>query len=106
MKNILKLELYGYTVRGIDLRDGSPFKDHIVASNLNGCNLDDRLNFIGTYYGNLGFKANYVVPDEKPGHNPDKGVAIDLDLHQMYLEQIKMLRDRPTEPITREGGLC
>ena len=29
MKNILKLELYGYTVRGIDLRDGSPFKDHI-----------------------------------------------------------------------------
>ncbi len=34
MKNILKLKLYGYTVRGIDRRDGADYEDHIVISDL------------------------------------------------------------------------
>ena len=34
MKNILKLKLYGYTVRGIDRRDGADYEVHIVISYL------------------------------------------------------------------------
>ena len=30
MKNILRLKLFGYTVRGIDRRNGTDFEDHIV----------------------------------------------------------------------------
>lgn len=36
MKNVLKLALYGYTVRGVDRRDGSDFEDYIVVSNMDG----------------------------------------------------------------------
>ena len=96
MKSILKLKLYGYAVRGVDRRDGAGFEGHIVVSNLNGSDFNERAGSIERAYSLHGFIVNNkdIIPDEKPGYNPDKGIAIDLDLHQMYLEQLKALEEQ------------
>lgn len=91
MKSRLKLKLYGYTVRGVDRRDGAGFEDHIVVSNLNGSDFNERAGSIERAYSLHGFIVSNkdIIPDEKPCYDPEKGIAIDLDLHQMYLEQLK-----------------
>lgn len=96
MKNTLKLKLYGYTVRGIDRRDGADFEDHIVVSSLNGSDFNERAGSIERAYSLHGFIVSDkdIIPDEKPGYDPEKGIAIDLDLHQMYLDQLKAAKDQ------------
>ncbi len=90
MKNILILELYGYTVRGIDLRDRCPFEDHIIVSNLNGDSTQKQIDFIQSYYHSLGL----ILDDSATIPDSDNGVSIRLDLDQLYLEQIKALKEQ------------
>ena len=94
MKNALILDLYGYTVRGIDFRDRCPFEDHIVISNLNGSISQKRIDYIQDHYHSLGFMVGKedIIPDKD-----DNCVSISLDLDQLYLEQLKMLKERPNE---------
>ena len=96
MKSILKLKLYGYTVRGIDRRDNSPFEDHVVISDSDEAFYYDHLVYIMDFYNIRGLQVSRadIIPDEDPGYDPDKGVAIDLDLHQIYLDQLKAAKDQ------------
>ncbi len=91
MKNTLILDLYGYTVRGIDFRDRCPFEDHIVISNLNGSISQKRIDYIQDHYHSLGFMVGKedIIPDKD-----DNCVSISLDLNQLYLEQLKALEEQ------------
>ena len=104
MKSILKLKLYGYTVRGIDRRDNSPFEDHVVISDSDAAFSYDRLVYIMDFYNIRGFQVSRVdiIPDEDPGYDPDKGVAIDLDLHQIYLDQLKVVKEQQNDSNSEE----
>ena len=101
MKSILKLKLYGYTVRGIDRRDNAGFEDHIVVSDLDVTSPCDHFTHIMNLYNMRGFQVDRadIIPDDKPGYDPEKGIAIDLDLHQLYLEQLKALKEQQNESI-------
>lgn len=96
MKSRLKLKLFGYTVQGTDRRDGAGFEDHIMISDLDAKTPREHLDYITNLYNTQGFQVDKsgIISDEKPGYNPDKGVAIDLDLHQLYLEQLKALKEQ------------
>ena len=91
MKNTLILDLYGYTVRGIDFRDRCPFEDHIVISNLNGSISQKRIDYIQEHYHSLDFMVGKedIIPDKD-----DNCVSISLDLNQLYLEQLKALEEQ------------
>lgn len=106
MKNTLELKLYGYTVKGIDRRDDTDFEDRIIISNLNVRNLSRHIDYIKTSCYNLGLRVNDkgIIPDKKPGYNPDEGITIDLDLQQLYLDQLKTLEERQSGIVQSDGS--
>ena len=99
MKNTLILDLYGYTVRGIDFRDRCPFEDHIVISNLNGSISQKRIDYIQDHYHSLGFMVGKedIIPDKD-----DNCVSVSLDLDQLYLEQLKAAEEQKNDSNSEE----
>ena len=99
MKNTLILDLYGYTVRGIDFRDRCPFEDHIVISNLNGSISQKRIDYIQEHYHSLDFMVGKedIIPDKD-----DNCVSVSLDLDQLYLEQLKAAEEQKNDSNSEE----
>ena len=99
MKNTLILDLYGYTVRGIDFRDRCPFEDHIVISNLNGSISQKRIDYIQEHYHSLDFMVGKedIIPDKD-----DNCVSVSLDLDQLYLEQLKAAEEQKIDSNSEE----
>lgn len=108
MTTFLRLKLYGYTVRGIDLNDNnSPFKDHVVFSNYDclwrfgTMSHKERIDYIKKYYLNLKLQTDEqsIIPDFE-----DDRVTVSLDLHKLYMERIKeMVEQREKEKEERDG---
>lgn len=89
MRNTLKLHLYGYTVRGVDRRDGSDFEDYIVVSNMDGEKPTERMKKIVDLYSGQGYEVNSkdLQPDDEFENNCWKkslGVQIELDIGELY----------------------
>ena len=99
MKNTLILDLYGYTVRGIDFRDRCPFEDHIIVSNLNGSISQKRIDYIQEHYHSLDFMVGKedIIPDKD-----DNCVSVSLDLDQLYLEQLKAAEEQKNDSNSEE----
>lgn len=105
MKNILKLKLYGYTVRGIDRRDGADFEDHIVISDSDADLFLNHYECVRAICDKKGFDVHCenVIPDRVLTHDPERGITVELDLGQLYLEKIKLLKEQQNEPIASIG---
>ena len=107
MKNILRLKLFGYTVQGIDRRNGTDFEDHIVVWNLDVKFPRENLDYIMHLYNRQGFQVDKIdiIPDRKLDYNPDKGITVHLDLQQLYLDQLKVVKEQQNDSNSGEW-LC
>lgn len=91
MKNTLKLHLYGYTVQGVDRRDGSSFEDFTVVSDMEGKTPTERAKKIIDMYNSQGFEVdrNDIVPDDNLENScwkKSSGIEINLDFNELYLQ--------------------
>lgn len=57
------------------------------------------LSTLWIFYNIRGFQVSRadIIPDEDPGYDPDKGITIDLDLHQIYLDQLKVVKEQQND---------
>lgn len=99
MKNILKLKLYGCTVRGIDRRDNSPFEDHVVIFDSSANGLFDYYKCVQDVCSEKGFNVcrRNIIPDKIPIPDTKEGIIVDLDLEQLYSERIQQLKEQQNQ---------
>lgn len=89
MRNILKLHLYGYTVRGVDRRDGTPFEDFTVMTDLDGTTPTLQMEKIIDLYSAQGYEVTKddILPDDNPENSCWKkptGIALELDFNELF----------------------
>lgn len=89
MKNTLKLHLYGYTVRGIDRRDGCSFEDFTVMTDLDGATPSARMEKIIDLYSAQGYEVmkEDILPDdnlENKCWKKSPGIELKLNFNELY----------------------
>lgn len=90
MKNIVTLNLFGYTVQGTDRRDNCIFEDFIVVSSQDGEKFKDRADKIIGLYNKRGYEVciDGVIPDDnreyEQWNKAPLGVQIELNLLELY----------------------